>query len=296
MGQQKMKNNIYFKQRCCVNKYGESSKIENNQIALYVVLTRKCNVNCKFCEYHSGESNIDVEKFEHTLKWLLSFCDITTVHFTGGEPTLELDKLKQICKIIKQQDKSIATSVNTNGTNLKLLDNIEHLDNIALSRHAIDDVENSDIFRSKLVPTAAEINEFNDKHKLHLSCNLIKGHIDNSDKIIQYLEFASQLGINDVGIVSLMNVNEYCNTHFIDICNVKESDRLIKNRYFQNVSETTNKICCKCENYLYRAQNLMMISLYHRYAIRNNEVADYLVYENNILRQGFNGNIIKHCG
>lgn len=35
-----------------------------------------------------------------------------------------------------------------------------------------------------------------------------------------------------------------------------------------------------------------LISMYHRYAIKNNEIADYLVYENNVLKQGFNGNTI----
>lgn len=289
-----MKNNIYFKKKCCINKYGESQELNNNEIALYVVLTRKCNVNCKFCEYHNGISEIDVQKFEDTLNWLLSFCNITTVHFTGGEPTLEISKLKQLCKIIKQQNRLISTSVNTNGTRLKELEDIIELDNIALSRHAINDAENREIFRSSLVPTTQSIREFKDKSKIHLSCNLIKGYIDSEDKIIQYLEFASHLGINDVGIVSLMDINNYCNEHFVDFSSIriKESDKLIKNRCFRNISETTGELCCKCENYLYRASNNNLISMYHRYAIKNNEIADYLVYENNVLRQGFSGNTI----
>lgn len=287
-------NNIYFKKKCCINKYGESPEIENNQIALYVVLTRKCNVNCKFCEYHNGISEIDVQKFEDTLSWLLSFCNITTVHFTGGEPTLELDKLKQLCKIIKQKDRLITTSVNTNGTMLRELEGIIELDNIALSRHAIDDNDNKEIFRSNLVPTADDIRNFKDKHKIHLSCNLIKGYVDSDEKIIQYLEFVSTLGINDVGIVSLMNINNFCNQHYVEFDNIgiKENKQFVKTRCFKNISETTEEICCKCENYLYRALNMNLISMYHRYAIKNNEIADYLVYENNVLKQGFNGNII----
>lgn len=283
--------NIIFKDKCCINKYGEQQEITDKQIALYVILTRKCNVNCKFCEYHNGTSEVDISKFEETLKWLLNFCNITTVHFTGGEPTLEIDKLKQLCKIIKQSDKLITTSVNTNGTRLKELENIKELDNIALSRHAVDDKENREIFRSNLVPTAEDIRDFKDKHKLHLSCNLIKGYIDSEEKILQYLEFASTLGINDIGLVSLMNINEFCNKHYIDFgsLNVRETERLIKSKCFKNISDETGKICCKCENYLYRASNMNLISMYHRYAIKNNEIADYLVYENNVLKQGFNG-------
>lgn len=289
-------NNIYFKKKCCVNKYGEAPDIENNQIALYVVLTRKCNVNCKFCEYHNSVSDINIEKFSKTLDWLLSFCDITTIHFTGGEPTLELDKLKQLCKLIKQKDRLITTSVNTNGTRLEELENIEELDNIALSRHAIDDVDNREIFRSDLVPTVDEIKKFKDKHKLHLSCNLIKGYVDSKEKIIEYLEFTSTLGINDVGIVSLMNINDFCEQHYVEFnnLNIKETEQFVKTKCFKNISEETGEICCKCENYLYRASNKNLVSMYHRYAIKNNEIADYLVYEDNALKQGFNGEIIGH--
>lgn len=289
-------NNIYFKKKCCVNKYGESPDIEDNQIALYVVLTRKCNVNCKFCEYHNGTSDINIEKFSETLDWLLSFCDITTIHFTGGEPTLELDKLKQLCKLIKQKDRLITTSVNTNGTRLKELENIDELDNIALSRHDIYDVDNREIFKSKLVPTVDEIKKFKDKHKLHLSCNLIKGYVDSKEKIINYLEFTSTLGINDVGIVSLMNINKFCEQHYVEFNNldIEETEQLIKTKCFKNISEETGEICCKCENYLYRASNKNLVSMYHRYAIKNNEIADYLVYEDNALKQGFNGEIIKN--
>lgn len=289
-----IQNSIQFKKKGCMNKYGEQPELRENQIAIYVVLTRKCNVNCKFCEYHNGESNVDVERFTETLSVLSRICNISTVHFTGGEPTLEVEKLKQLCRIIKQTDNWIQTSVNTNGTNLKLLEGIKELDNIALSRHAVDDVENREIFRSELVPSEQEIRDFKDKHKIHLSCNLIKGHVDSADKVIQYLEFAGQLGVNDVGIVSLMDVNDYCNKHYVDFnsLNIQETDRLVMNRCFKNISDNTGEICCKCENYLYRASNMNLISMYHRYAIKNNEIADYLVYEDNILKQGFNGKII----
>lgn len=282
-------NNIYFKKKCCINKYGESPEIENNQIALYVVLTRKCNVNCKFCEYHSGKSDINIEEFSKTLEWLLSFCNITTVHFTGGEPTLELDKLKQLCKMIKQKDRLITTSVNTNGTKLDELEDIEELDNIALSRHAIDDNDNREIFRSNLVPTTDDIRNFKDKHKIHLSCNLINGYVDSEEKILQYLEFASTLGINDVGIVSLMSINNFCKQHFVDFSKlgIKETEQLVKTKCFKNINEKTGELCCKCENYLYRASNKNLVSIYHRYAIKNNEIADYLVYEGDTIRQGF---------
>lgn len=281
---------IQFKDRTCQTINGNSYKLDNNQIALYIVLTRKCTAHCRFCEFTNKESNIDTKQFKEVLKKLCKITDITTVHFTGGEPTLEIEKLKQLCKIIKAEDRLITTSVNTNGTNLSKLENIEELDNIALSRHAIDDKENQSIFQSEQVPSAEDIKKFRDKSKLHLSCNLIKNHIDNPEKIINYLEFASTTGVNDIGIVSLMKINKYCKERYVDFSKIElpATERLINNRCYKNI-DNKGEICCKCENYLYLSQNNNMISLYHRYAIKNTEIEDYLVYENDKLKQGFNG-------
>lgn len=285
---------INFKVYSCLDKYGNSTKLADNQISLYIVLTRKCNAQCKFCEYNKGESNIDLKLLSDIIKKLDKQCTISTVHFTGGEPTIELDKLKEILKIIKNTNGLIITSVNTNGIRLNELEGIEELDNISLSRHAISDVDNQNIFGTNTVPTYAEISNFNDKHKLHLSCNLIKGYIDSESKVLDYLEFASKLGINDVGLVGLMPVNEFCKNNFIsaESLNIRESDRLIKNRYFRNINES-GQLCCMCNNYLYRAHNMNLVSIYYRCALLNNQIADYLVYDNNILKQGFNGNIIE---
>jgi len=286
---------IKFKRETCINKDGNSYRIDDNNIALYVVLTRKCNVNCPFCEYHKGNVSIDLNKFAETLQWLSRQCYLTTVHITGGEPTLELEAIKQICEIAKQEFGLCKTSINTNGTNLESLNDIEELNNIALSRHGITDKENQEIFKSDLVPTLKQIDKFKDKKKLHLSCNLIKGHVDSEEKIQQYLENASTIGINDIGLVSLMSINDYCNDHFIDFNNIDllRINNIVKTRCFKNISDETGEICCMCENYLYQASNLNIISVYHRYAIKNNDIADYLVYENNELKQGFNGNVIE---
>lgn len=287
--------NIYFKKRTCRDYSGRQQDLIDNQIALYVVLTRKCNVACPFCEYTHEESNIDLDKFERCIQKLSKICAIQSLHITGGEPTLCIDELKQIVKIYKQYS-NFHTSVNTNGTNLYKLEGIKELDNIALSRHAISDEDNREIFRSNLAPTLDEINNFRDKNKIHLSCNLIKGYIDNAEKIEQYLEMAAHLDINDIGLVSLMNANQYCKDNFVDFdkINLSAIDKLKKTRWFECISETTGDITCRCENYLYRASNLHLVSMYHRYAIKSTQIADYLVFENNQLRQGFNGDIINY--
>lgn len=289
-----MTDKIHYKKYACKRDNEPIQLTVDNMTNLYVVLTRKCNANCPFCEYRQGKSKIDTQKYKELLLRITDEARINMIHFTGGEPSLETHLLKELCDITKEVSSEIKTSINTNGRNLGELAKIQNLDNIALSRHDIDDKANQELFKTDTVATKKDIQEFPDKGKLHLSCNLIKGHIDSINKILNYLEFVSELGIQDVGIVSLMSVNKFCKEHYIDFESLNIQDKLTKTRCFRNYDEATCKtLTCKCENYLYQAKNISLISLYHRYAIRSNEVSDMLVYEDNILRQGFNGEIIN---
>lgn len=289
-------NNIYTVNKTCVNSEGKFysyKTYERKPISLYIVITRKCNAKCSFCEYRGKTEKIDIYKFKEIFIELNKYYDITTVHFTGGEPTLELDTINTLSKTIKEISPLTKISVNTNGIFLNKLSNIDTVDNIALSRHTIIDKDNFNIFRTNNIATYKDIYTNNHKEKIHLSCNLIKGYIDSSDKILEYLEMASKLDINDVGFVSLMNINDYCNYSYVEFSNIipKENDYFKKTRDYRCINNK-DIVTCKCENYLYKAKNMNFISMYHRYAIKNNEKADFLVYENNHLKQGFNGNII----
>lgn len=285
-------DNIKFNHNTCVNMDGVSYPIEDNNIALYVVMTRKCNVNCKFCDYHKGVSNIDIDYFKKIYDEITKYCHITTIHFTGGEPSLELEKVKQICEYAKTKDKYTKTSINTNGSNLYKLTNIDTLDNISLSRHHYIDEKNQCLFDSTLVPTRETLQNFTEKEKLHLSCNLVKGYIDCKEEVQRYLDFAAEIGINDIGLVSLMQINQFSTQNFVDFnqIHIEKIENLKKTRCF--CKKDKDIPICRCDNYLYLTKMYTLLSVYHRYAIKNSSIADYLVYDNNILRQGFTGQII----
>jgi molybdenum cofactor biosynthesis enzyme MoaA len=290
-----MLDNIKFRYETCRSEDGQYYKIDENIINLYIVVNGECNANCKFCEYRYKRERVDIEKFKAIYNKLLTICEIDKVHFTGGEPSLEIETIKEITKFIKDKNRNTFTSVNTNGVKIEELLDIETLDNISLSRHAIEDSNNMEIFGTDTVPDLSRLDKLDKKEKIHLSCNMINGYVDSKEKILNYLEMASELGINDVGIVSLMNINDYCNEHYMEFPNINDnlSDNLKLVRCLRNIKDDTNKICCKCENYLYRAKNKRFVSMYHRYALDNKSVADYLVYENNILKQGFSGEDLK---
>lgn len=285
-------DNIIFKHTSCYDCNNHCENIKNNFIDLYIVVTRQCNAGCPFCVYKNNDTLLDLSVIEKILIDLSKVCQIGTIHFTGGEPTIKAKDLIGICNIAKYIFPNVKTSVNTNGLYLSELKRVDVLDNIALSRHHYDDDKNKKIFKTDSVPNTKAILNFPDKNKLHLSCNLIRGYIDNEKEIQKYLEYASKLRINDVGLVTLMKVNDYCKKQFVDDkqINLKNIPNFIKNRWF--CEKENNTIYCRCENFLYRAENMNLISMYHRYAVKNNKISNYLVFENNHIMQGFNGKVL----
>lgn len=167
-------------------------------------------------------------------------------------------------------------SVNTNGIHLKelgqLVDN-KLLNNIALSRHSLTFEDNREIFKTTTVPTDNDIRQFIIEHGqvIHLSCNLIKGYIDTAEKVVQYIEKAGELGVNDIGIVSLMDKNDYCKERYVEYKEIaKDLERLGLVRTRQHVKrddpcktdKNGNKCCniiCACENYLYTTKEFKMV-------------------------------------
>lgn len=118
---------------------------------------------------------------------------ISTVHLTGGEPTLDIENFTRALTLIRKHlGKMVEISVNTNGIHLKELGKLvkqDLLDNIALSRHGLTDEESREIFRTNTIPTNEEIKRFMSEYGqvIHLSCNLIKGYIDTPEKIVEYI-------------------------------------------------------------------------------------------------------------
>lgn len=263
------------------------------RINTYTCLTHVCNAKCPFCEYcYNNTVTFDFDKWCYCMDEIINTLGIFKASFTGGEPSLELDILKKCLKYLKSKDENIFTIINTNGVRLKDLEGIEYLDNIALSRHALSDEENFKIFGTESVASLQDIRNFKDKEKIHLSCNIIKGCIDNDDKIKKYFEMASDIGVTDVGFVTLMPINDFAKEHTIDFSDIPLTldSKFIVNRYFDRI--VNNTCVCKCRNYLYNSKNSKIITGYSRYYVDRNYTDGALVFMDNHLRQGFTGSII----
>lgn len=265
----------------------------DTRINVYTCLTHICNTNCSFCNYHCGDSvKFDFEKWKYCIDEIMDKLGIFKASFTGGEPSLEFDNLVKCLEYLKSKDENIFTIINTNGSNLEKLIGLDCLDNIALSRHSIDDIENQKLFNSTVVPELELIRNFPEKEKLHLSCNIVKGYVDSDEKIKDYLEKCSEIGVRDVGFVSLMPINDYAKEHSIDFSDIKFefNNRFIVNQYFDRIKD--NKCICKCRNYMYLGKNGQVVTAYSRYYVDNTCSDGALVFMDNNLRQGFTGEVI----
>jgi MoaA/NifB/PqqE/SkfB family radical SAM enzyme len=91
-------------------------KRENYFSQLGIILTGKCNIRCRHCMYNcqpDTKMELGWLVIERLIKEASAIENITQIHFTGGEPFLELDtlfKAVNLCKLL-----GLKVSVVTNG-------------------------------------------------------------------------------------------------------------------------------------------------------------------------------------
>lgn len=126
------------------------------------------------------------------------------------------------------------------------------------------------------------------KNILHLSCNLIKGYIDSKEEIYKFLEFASSIGIQSVGFVSLMPINDYCKDNLIDFNTLD----LVNDRF--NLTKVWSyENYCKCNNYVYIPKNLNNVNkVYYKNTYNPFDGNTNLSFDGKNLKIGFTENII----
>lgn len=89
-----------------------------------VIYLQGCNFKCAYCHNPDlvgkvdYDALIDPEEIFSFLKRMKGFADVVTI--TGGEPTLQTDKLIQFCEQIKKTG-NIKIKLDTNGTNPGIL-------------------------------------------------------------------------------------------------------------------------------------------------------------------------------
>lgn len=276
----------------------EPKHIDTPYINLSIQLNTACNGKCKFCEYHTDcKNSFNFDKLREIASEIYNKTRLFKLNFTGGEPTLDIDRFDKALHICDTElhGNLGEFTVNTNGIHLdKLLPYMDKISYVALSRHHWDDKINNEIFGTNSVAQALDIEEFLTKcktstFKLHLRCNLIKGYVDTTDKIAKYLSEMTKIGVQWFGLVTLLDLNDWCLNHTVVADKLLDDPRFSMNQLWERYEN--NKLECRCGDYLYTQDGRLAI-FYHRIFSNSSLNAGQLVFDGTYLRQGFGGKII----
>jgi len=286
--------NVNLRTHYCKYFQGELKPVIDPYIMLYVKF-KGCNAKCNFCEFSDDVYDFDEDKYFKIIKELKDNIHVKKISFTGGEPTMNINDFKKLIFETRKILPNTMIVVNTNGMNLVELFKDVHLiskiNNFSISRHHYDDSKNNEIFGVETI-TTKELKKLRKgtrrKNLFHLSCNLIKGYIDNKDDVKNFLEYSNYLKIKSVGFVSLMPINEFSKENFIDFNSLD-----LFNENFRMIKEWSYEDICKCNNYIYIPNNYKrIIKVYYKNTYRPFDMNVNLTFDGKNLKNGFSNNNI----
>ena len=287
---------IQLKTHHCALFGNQGQEIEDPYVNLYL-RTKNCNSRCAFCTYHSDASVWDEKRYIEVLTEITKNIRIRKVAVSGGEPTLYWDNFKAMTQIAKEFAPFAEMSMNTDGLRWERLFSdpvYKDYDYIQLSRHHYNDVKNDEIFKSK-TPSSEMIKSVTGiqlhPHQIQFRCNLMKDYIDNKEEVFKYLDWSNSLGINDIGLVSLMPINEFSKENYIYF-HIKE---LIGDNFLLTKKWERHGGGCECFNYVYMPPEDEFrnpIRVYHKNTYAPNDIKETLVFDGKNLRIGFEGEVI----
>lgn len=234
-------------------------KCSNSMVNLYIYASGFCPAHCSFCPGFSSRQKIDFDKLKSAITELHDKQVINRISITGGEPLTDLKSLDKILQTIVDVcgKNHYHISINTSGINLPLLRSLSYFDSINdvhISRHSDNDIDNDLIFGIKTISSSQISKEIELGPRIFsLSCNLMKGYIDSPSKLKNYLDYAINLGAYQVGFVSLMNKTSSCEEAFIDYESITSKLYARDGFLFETMAKDNNS--CKCENFSYYNDN-----------------------------------------
>ena len=262
-------------------------------VNLFVKVTNGCNARCLFCSNADAKptyKTFNIDKLEDiVLKLKEQSIKVNRLNITGGEPSVVSPLVENI---LQRMDGKVFDDIhlhlNTNGLLPQSQELMRHprWDSISMSLHHYDIDKLSELYGCKIHEDAFKFEEVN-KQKLNVSCNLIKGYIDNPEEAHKMLDFALELGIPRIGFVALMKVNDYCKERFIDLEDIHIDT--IPHVYFTKSMNRGKD--CKCSNYLYN-KDLKILEIYMRNYANPQYCESSLMFDGEYLRQGFHNNNI----
>lgn len=262
-------------------------------VNLYVKITKGCNAHCLFCSNAGTIAPVtafNVDKLVRIVTELRNAgIKVNRVNITGGEPSVVTPLVTDILQRMENKEfDDIHMHLNTNGLLPASQQLMKHQrwDSISVSLHHYDLQKLSELYGCHIPDDAFAFTGV-DLQRVNVSCNLVKGYIDNAEEAAKMLDFTLSLGVPRIGFVALMKVNDYCKEHFVDLEDIHLET--IPHVYF---TKSMNRgLDCKCSNYLYN-KDLKILEIYMRNYANPQYCESSLVYDGKYLRQGFHQNNI----
>lgn len=267
---------------------------EDSKLWLYINIGNVCNAHCPFCINPcraEGSTPFNITSFTKTLYQIKDH--ISGISITGGEPMLFPELVDRVIGVVTEVfDRYIEKDIVTNGFNFSQINDLKHLtdlDSIHLSRHMIDDAENSRVFGIS-VAAAEEIkyvvSNLSDPAKVVLNCILMKNGVCSVETIAEYLEFAADNDISNTSFIGMAPANRFCIENFVD----PASFDLSTDPRFRIWNGFRDHEFCKCSSGSYQAENRPVRFYYRCIGTERAPYARQLVYTaDNKLLAGFNG-------
>ena len=201
-----------------------------------------------------------------------------------------IEAVKEICESSTEID---MVTNSTSFTKIHELIDIEKLDSIHLSRHCIKDEDNNQLFgfqTESAFNIAAVLNTLEDLAMIVLNCVLQKTGISSTEDVIDYLEFASSLGIRNVCFIGMSRLNEYCETNYADPAEIN----FTQEKGFHIWNAYRDHDFCSCSSGSYDAEKGSIRFYYRRIGENSAPYSRQLVYTaDNQLLAGFSGTEIR---
>ncbi|QRO00843.1 radical SAM protein [Archangium violaceum] len=179
----------------------------HKRLNLYIDIGPHCNADCGFCVAKTRDQKHRIRNLSRMLESSAAIREYCySVEFVGGEPLVYINNgLKELFEVFRANRKKIITTNGLRQPFLASLDFLGEFEHVNISRHAVDDAHNEQIFRTGKLLTLADIGalppSLKQKIRMNTTCHADKG-IHQWSSMWEFIQ-----AFNDQGIHQFMFAN-----------------------------------------------------------------------------------------
>ena len=254
-------------------------KLEKPLINLYIQTTPKCNAKCYFCNTRCKSTSFSLDKLKEVIDFMRSKVLIGKVAISGGEPLLEVDRIKGIVSVCDRE----YITLNTNAYSLEKLSEVYSLvKEVHISKHHYDNAINDEIMKIK-TPTMKEISEKGFSDKVKINCVYQKGIMETKTDMVSMMEEMAKYGFSELRNISLLPLTDAATESYVDLVSLMKDAEC-----FTNDGYLYDKGMCQCFELMYVASNGKLVKSLIRQTFNDDySCVKQLVFDGEHLYDGF---------